>query len=212
VKLAQKRSVPEAASRLKPPTRRELQADSTKKRIYEIAFGLMDERGFNDATIIEICEKAGVSIGTFYNYFSSKEEIFFDIYKKADEYFRGNVARSLERSNAGAIGKIILFFRHYAKYNQKQGFLRTNQLYDTKNKLFIVKGRYMQELLRTIVDSGLAIGEIKSEMDPDEITDFLFIACRGIVYDWCVNEAAYDLEACMGEYMKRLASMFAPGP
>jgi AcrR family transcriptional regulator len=188
-----------------------LQADSTKKRIYEIAFRLMDERGFNDTTIIEICDKAGVSIGTFYNYFSSKEEIFFDIYKKADEYFRGKVARSLERSSAGAVGKIVLFFRHYAKYNQKQGFHRTNQLYDTKNKLFIVKGRYMQELLRTIVDSGLASGEIKSDMDPDGITDFLFIACRGIVYDWCVNEAAYDLEACMDGYMQRLTSMFATG-
>jgi TetR/AcrR family transcriptional regulator, fatty acid metabolism regulator protein len=195
----------------KAPTRRELQADSTKKRIYDIAIGLMDDRGFTDTTIMDICEKAEVSIGTFYNYFSSKEEIFFDIYKKADDHFKSNVAHSLERSRATAIGKIVLFFRHYARYNQKQGFNRTNQLYNTKNKLFIVKGRYMQELLRSIVVSGKSSGEISSVMDAEEITDFLFIASRGIVYDWCVKEASYDLEARMDEYMARLMSIFAPG-
>ena len=201
----------EAEAIEKAPTRRELQADSTKKRIYDIAIGLMDDRGFADTTIMEICEKAEVSIGTFYNYFSSKEEIFFDIYKKADEHFKHSVARRLDRSGAGAMGKIVLFFRHYARYNQKQGFNRTNQLYNTKNKLFIVKGRYMQELLRSIIAVGKSSGEMSSAMDAEEIMDFLFIASRGIVYDWCVKEACYDLEARMDEYMTRLVSMFAPG-
>jgi TetR/AcrR family fatty acid metabolism transcriptional regulator len=190
------------------PTRRELQADSTKKRIYDIAINLMDDRGFADTTIMEICEKAEVSIGTFYNYFSSKEEIFFDIYKKADDHFKRSVARSLEKSSAGYIGRIVLFFRHYARYNEKQGFNRINQLYNTKNKFFIVKGRYMQELLKSIVSSGKSSGEISGAMEAEEITDFLFIASRGIVYDWCVNEASYDLEGRMGEYITRLVSMF----
>jgi TetR/AcrR family transcriptional regulator, fatty acid metabolism regulator protein len=195
----------------KKPTRRELQADSTKKRLYDIAISLMDDKGFTNTTIMEICERAQVSIGTFYNYFSSKEEIFFDIYKKADDYFRDSVARNLEKSSAGTRKKIVLFFRQYAKYNQKQGFHRINQLYNTKNKFFIVKGRYMQELLNLIVSSGRRSGEIPGDMEAEEITDFLFVACRGIVYDWCVNEASYDLESRMGEYMSRLASIFAPG-
>jgi AcrR family transcriptional regulator len=39
----------------------------------EIEFG---EKGFHDAAISGITRRAGVALGTFYNYFESKEEIF----------------------------------------------------------------------------------------------------------------------------------------
>lgn len=47
----------------------------TETRIYEAGMKLFEEKGVNQTTLMEICELAGVSKGTFFNYFSSKEDI-----------------------------------------------------------------------------------------------------------------------------------------
>jgi len=47
----------------------------------------------------------------------------------------------------------------------------------------------MQILLKEIVLEGQNKNEIISTMTPDEICDYLFIAARGIVYDWCLHNA-----------------------
>jgi TetR/AcrR family fatty acid metabolism transcriptional regulator len=192
----------------RPLTRRRIQADSTKKRIYEIAISLMEKKGFANTTIIEISKKAGVSVGTFYNYFASKEEIFHNIFKKADEYFERVVKRYINKSDGTARARIELYFRYYARYVLKQGFHNISQLYGTKTKLFAVKGRYMQELLSQINGDGQAAGEILDDMAPDRITEFMFVAARGVVYDWCIHEGSYNLESKMVEYMNRVTTVF----
>jgi TetR/AcrR family transcriptional regulator, fatty acid metabolism regulator protein len=190
------------------PTRRKIQADTTKKKIYEIAISLMEKKGFANTTINEISKKAGVSVGTFYNYFSSKEEIFHNIFKKADEYFERVVNRNIKKSVGSSQARIALYFRHYARYVLKQGFHNISQLYGTKTKLFAEKGRYMQELLKQVIDAGQQAGDIMDEMTPDQITEYLVVASRGVVYDWCIHEGSYNLESKMVEYMNRLATVF----
>jgi TetR/AcrR family fatty acid metabolism transcriptional regulator len=192
----------------KRPTRRKIQADTTKKKIYEIAISLMEKKGFANTTINEISKKAGVSVGTFYNYFPSKEEIFHNIFKKADEYFERVVSRYIKKSEGSSQARVSLFFRYYAKYVLKQGFHNISQLYGTKTKLFAVKGRYMQELLSQINGDGQAAGEILDDMAPDRITEFMFVAARGVVYDWCIHEGSYNLESKMVEYMNRVTTVF----
>jgi TetR/AcrR family fatty acid metabolism transcriptional regulator len=193
----------------KKPTSRKLQADKTRKEIYRVSIALMDNKGFGNTTIEEISREAGVSVGTFYHYFKSKEDIFFDLYKKADEYFETTVAQKLQASGLPGTEQIILYFKYYARYNKKRGFGNITQLYNTKNKFFTVKGRYMQELLKEVIQDGQDRKEISSDMSPEEATEFLFIASRGVVYDWCIHEGTYDLEKKMEAYMKKLVRIFA---
>ncbi|MFA6504887.1 MAG: TetR/AcrR family transcriptional regulator [Treponemataceae bacterium] len=190
-------------------TARKMQADRTQKKIYDISISLMEKKGFNGITIEEICQKAGVSIGTFYNYFKSKDDIFFDIYKRADEYFEKTVSPSLKDLNIKSAEKTVRFFKYYAHYNQKRGLENITQLYNTKNRFFTIKGRYMQNLLIEIISEGQALKQFTNSMTPDEITDYLFIASRGVVYDWCIHEAKYDLEQKMKEYMEKLVMIFS---
>ena len=53
----------------KKPTRRQEKALETKNRIYTAAINLMDRKGFENITIIDISKEAGVSVGAFYHYF-----------------------------------------------------------------------------------------------------------------------------------------------
>jgi len=194
----------------KKPTSRQLQADKTRTAIYTIAVNLMEKQGFANTTIQEISERAGVSIGTFYHYFKSKEDIFVDLFKKADEYFEATVApklAQLKASGTTAEDLVVVYFKYYAKYNFKRGIGNISQLYNTKNKLFAKKGRYMQTLLKELIAEGQASRELSAEMTPDEATDYLFIASRGVIYDWCIHEASYNLEQKMESYMKLLVRM-----
>lgn len=192
----------------KKPTQRKIQADNTRKKLYNISIALMEKKGLANTTIMEISKKAGVSVGTFYNYFTSKDDIIVDIFKKADDYFEYTVAKSFKDSNLNAGDQIVQYFRYYARYNQRRGLANITQLFGTMNRFFAFKGRYMQELLKEIIQRGQAKAELISDMTPDEITEYLFIASRGVVFDWCVHKAKYNLEQKMAAYIKKLLKIF----
>lgn len=173
--------------------------------LYSIAVSLMEKQGFANTTVEEIAQKAGVSVGTFYHYFRSKDEIFYDIFKKSDEYFKATVEPALnvaEEAGQPVFEQIITYFRYYAHYNLNRGFLNINQLYNTKNKFFTRKDRFMQVLLTQVFERGLVRGEFSSVLSADEAVDYLFTVARGIVYDWCIHEGDYDLEKKMETYMR----------
>ena len=73
-------------------------AQRTKKNVLETAMALMGEQGYYNTTIRDICDRAGVSIGTFYTYFPSKRDIFADIFGRADEIFEKDVATQVTPS------------------------------------------------------------------------------------------------------------------
>jgi TetR/AcrR family transcriptional regulator, fatty acid metabolism regulator protein len=190
----------------KKTTSRKLQADMTRQKIYDTAIALMEKKGYAATTINEIMGIVGVSVGTFYHYFKSKDDVFYELFKKADDYFEDTVEASLEKSGLDSCGRIVLYFKHYAKYNTSRGIENISQLYNTKNTLFAVKGRYMQELLKREIRRGEKLGELNSSMGPAEATDFLFVAARGLIYDWCIHHGKYDLVKKMEEYIGHVIS------
>lgn len=46
-----------------------------EQKIFEAGMKLFQEKGFNNTTLQDICQEAGVSKGTIFNYFTSKEDI-----------------------------------------------------------------------------------------------------------------------------------------
>jgi AcrR family transcriptional regulator len=57
-------------------SRRERKKEETKERILQAAFTLFRKHGVEDTTVEQICEKADVAKGTFFNYFPHKEAVF----------------------------------------------------------------------------------------------------------------------------------------
>src|SRR5574339_913721 len=57
-------------------TRRERKKEETKGRIAEVALELFRRNGVDATTVEEICDRADVAKGTFFNYFPRKEAVF----------------------------------------------------------------------------------------------------------------------------------------
>lgn len=66
---------------------RKLQTTETRKKIILSVQDLLSTMDVKDIKIRDICQKAGVSVGTFYVYFSCKEEAILYIYRECDEDF-----------------------------------------------------------------------------------------------------------------------------
>lgn len=188
----------------KPLTRRQEKALETKTRIYNAAVELMERKGFEKSTIADISKKAGVSVGAFYHYFISKNDILAEIFRKIDEYFSTQVIPGLK--NESSLEQIVEYFDHYAKFNVASGVEMTRELFNPKIKLFIKKGRPMQTLLQALIRKGQEKGEIRADEDPEELARFLLIMARGVVFEWSLYDGRYDLEATMHKYMEILVS------
>lgn len=59
-----------------------LKKEDKRKRLLNAAYDLFVEKGVSDTSIAEICTKAGIAKGTFYLYFSGKEDILRALAKK----------------------------------------------------------------------------------------------------------------------------------
>jgi len=190
-------------------TKRQEQALETKDRIYSAAIELMDRDGFENITIADISKMAGVSVGAFYHYFTSKNDILAEIFRKADEYFSTQVIAGLKSGSVPE--RIIEYFDHYAKFNVRSGMELTQQLFNPKIKFFIKKDRPMLTILDDLIQEGQQKREIRADDDPEELSRFLFVMARGIVFEWSVYDGSYDLEAQMHKYMECLVSTLAIG-
>ena len=54
---------------------------STRERLLRAAQELIEEGGYGAASVIAIAERAGVAAGTLYRHFSSKEELFVEVFR-----------------------------------------------------------------------------------------------------------------------------------
>ncbi|MDN6640459.1 MAG: TetR/AcrR family transcriptional regulator, partial [Tetragenococcus sp.] len=52
-----------------------------KQTLFDAARTLFLEQGFKKTNIAAITKQANVAVGTFYKYYSSKEEIFYEVYQ-----------------------------------------------------------------------------------------------------------------------------------
>lgn len=197
----------EGAALEEKKTRRQ-QAEETKRHIFDAALALLDRRGFEEIKVRDIVEAAQVSVGTFYNYYATKLDVFYETYQLADEYFEESVAPRLVQSSARE--RLLLFFDEYARYSSEiTDISLTKILYNSNNKCFDrSSAQGIRRVLREQVAYGLDRGELHGAGSAEEAAEFLLIAARGLVYHWCINDGAYSLRAAMARYMTRLLEAY----
>lgn len=103
-------------------TRKE-QSAATKKKIVQSVQKLLNILEPEKIKIRDICKDAGVSAGTFYVYFSSKEEAILYIYRDCDQAFE-----NLELSQDGK-ENIFIILRTYFQMVKLDNMSFTRHLY-----------------------------------------------------------------------------------
>ncbi|MEA5047837.1 MAG: TetR/AcrR family transcriptional regulator [Eubacteriales bacterium] len=71
-----------------------------KLLIYETAKAIFSEKGFKDTSIQAITKAAGIAVGTFYLYYSSKEQLFMEIFKDENTKLKRSFLETLDREQS----------------------------------------------------------------------------------------------------------------
>jgi len=189
---------------VKKQTNRQLRSEQTKLNLFNTAVGLLVEKPFEEITIRDIVAKAGVSVGTFYNYYNTKMDVFYQSYSVADRYFADTVAPILQSDSARE--RVFLFFDYYARYScEISGLKLTRLLYSVDNPHFMRNApNGMVDTLMRVLQYGLSTGEFITRGDTvREMADFFMIAMRGVVYNWCTANGSYDLRSMIARFTDR---------
>lgn len=68
-----------------------------KKQVLKTAaYDLFSKKGYKATGISEIAKQAGVAVGSFYNYYESKEAIFLDIYIDENNRVRQEMIKEID--------------------------------------------------------------------------------------------------------------------
>lgn len=72
-----------------PANPKQARSKQTKEKIVQAAIQLFQERGYEKTTSNDIASKAGVSVGSFYVYFTDKRQLLLTIFDRlADELYK----------------------------------------------------------------------------------------------------------------------------
>ncbi len=179
-------------------------SDRTRQRLSAAAIAAMTERGYQGVTIRDICERAGMSIGSFYRYFDTKSDVLREMYETGDELMQHEDAALQSRPWRE---RIAAFIAKYARLNVDTGLDAMRVLYNPENTWF-TRTRPMQQKLEELLTGAQSAGELSAEHSAAELTELLFVCMRGICYDWCISNGNYDLEKRMSYQMALLMNAF----
>jgi AcrR family transcriptional regulator len=190
--------------------KRSLQALESKKRIFNSAIDLFNEFGFENVTINNICRKAGVSTGLFYNYFDSKDQIIVEVFKNMD--LNGKEAFYALPENLSAPEKLLIMAEYGAIHSLEKDFLRIvyrRFLTQAKEDVYMLDEdrRFLYKFYNEVIEEGQRNGQITSELDVKEIQFTILTVIRGVLFQWALYEGSFDLVS----EMKKTVSVLING-
>jgi len=70
--------------------------EDKKTDIFNCGKKIFSSKGFKDTNVSDITKMVGIGVGTFYNYYSSKEKLFIEIYLKENEELKREIMESVD--------------------------------------------------------------------------------------------------------------------
>ena len=146
--------------------------EDRKAKLYESAKALFSDIGFKDTGVADIARRAGVAVGTFYLYFSSKDALFIEIFKdenakmlrgamdglKLDGDPKEIIRALLERNMRGMMESPIL-----KQWYDPASFAKIERLFRTQDGLTAAEFFYQDFL--TLVKRWQAEGRMRADID-----------------------------------------------
>ena len=139
----------------------ERKSDRTRQRIFDAAMAIMSEKGYQGVTIRDICQRAEVSIGSFYRYFETKSDILRGMYENGDQLMQEEAPELADRP---WMERIMVFIAKYAQLNIDTGLAAMRILYNPENTWF-TQTRPMQQKLESLLAGAQEAGELAVGQD-----------------------------------------------
>lgn len=180
----------------KKMTKRALQAQETKQKIYRCGAELFRKHGYQSVSVEQIAQAAGVGIGTLYHYYPSKADLYGEMFIRADDFFCAFEDPAVLEQPPEQV--LMDYFRQYARLNEGMGVEYVQLLVSPKNREVFQGNQNFELILEQLLAGYQQRGQISRRRTPVQWRAYLMICARGVVFDWPIhNRPDYDLTARM---------------
>ena len=141
----------------------------TRERLLRAAQELIEEGGYGPASVVAIADRAGVAAGTLYRHFSSKEELFVEVFRSVcDREVRAMQAAAeampIEASHVDRLVTVLSTFARRALRRPRLAWALiaepVDPLVDAERLAY--RARY-SELTAEALRAGIAAGELPEQ-------------------------------------------------
>ena len=185
-------------------SRQQQKSRETKAKIFQAAKRILQKKGYEELSIKNICEEAGVSNGSFYHHFKTKDDLLS--YYIEDQPKIDPDLLELPDSAEGVKDGIIQVYMNYVKYCRELGVEFMAEYYDTKNQALNAAIRaerpYPIVTVQTYVEKAIREGIVRLHVGIDEFTTDIRMIVIGNVFEWCVKHGAADFEGNMSRSLR----------
>jgi AcrR family transcriptional regulator len=174
-----------------PPT---VRGRRTRQRLLDAAAVVFERDGYLDAKILDITVEAGVSSGTFYTYFASKEAIFTAVI--GDVVDRMFAAATVPPEAKGpAPVRIEYATRAYLRaYAEHAGMMAILEQVATFNPAFREMRRTIRHSFRTRTENGIRHLQEQGRVDPTLPPRCTAEALTSMVSNFCYASLVLEAE------------------
>ncbi len=138
-----------------------------RREIFDAALHLFLDKGFNETSMREIAEAAGVGKSTLYDYFTTKDDILLSV---MEEEVQGLVdrARQIASQPVSPQEKFLQIVQDYLNYLMHNEVfftrlsLEVQRLAPTSQVRIQTRRHAYQEVIRSVIDEGIQAGCYRS--------------------------------------------------
>lgn len=179
-----------------PLSRQQKKSKETKARIFHAAKTILQKQGYDQLSIKNICDEAGVSNGSFYHHFKTKDDLL-SYYIEEQPSINPDLLDTPEDADEAKIG-IIHVYLNYAQYCRELGVEFMSNYYTPRNQALnptiLTERPYpiltVENYLRKAIDTGI----IAPKISLDEICTDIRMLVIGNVFEWCLHNGETDFE------------------
>jgi len=178
---------------------------SLKEKIIQESLKLFSLNGFLSTSILDIISAAETSKGGFYNHFTSKEDLFYQVLDESRKIWRERNLKGLDETE-DSISKIKTLLANYRdRYlmdaeNFPGGcifIMFAVELGDSRPHLSreVQKGFVgLKAMLKRLLEEGKESEDFSNGIDIDTITEILFNGMLGASVNYSVDKSAKTLD------------------
>ena len=180
-------------------SKQQRKSKETKERIFQAATRILQKSGYEELSIKNICEEAGVSNGSFYHHFKTKDDLLS--YYIEDQPSIDPDRLELPKNKEDAKETIIHVYLNYVKYCKELGVEFMAGYYTPHNQALNPTIRterpYPIVTVQHYLERALEANAIQLNLKIEEITTDIRMIVIGNVFEWEMRNGDADFEGNM---------------
>ena len=180
-------------------SKQQRKSKETKERIFQAAKRILQKSGYEELSIKNICEEAGVSNGSFYHHFKTKDDLLS--YYIEDQPSIDPDRLELPKNKEDAKETIIHVYLNYVKYCKELGVEFMAGYYTPHNQALTPTIRterpYPIVTVQHYLERALEANAIQLNLKIEEITTDIRMIVIGNVFEWAMRNGDADFEGNM---------------